>query len=167
MVAGVAAATLIACGPSAGLSSGSDGTQSSRPEPEGTLAGPPPQDVRPTEAALEEPRVTHLSTSVTVHSLEDSGTRNTAVRVTVCLPQVVPRQRTSVPLEQFEEFKLETTAGEILEPLSGGKAPRLSIQGLSPGQCATGYVTFLVPDGDSPRAVLFGPPASRIRWALN
>lgn len=63
-------------------------------------------------------------------------------------------------------FHLEIPGADAIPAGIPVKDPPLGATGLAPGACSRGFVTFEVPSGKTPTTVVYGTPATSIRWTI-
>lgn len=156
-------------------------------EPQTTEKTTPPEETTeavetPTETAeapieaspdllVGDTAVTAAGNEITVHSYEyvppsdiwqpEPGFRFAAIDVEGC---AAPDLEGSAGLNPFD-FSLQMPDNTRLETDIGVKEPTLNDTTLPPGDCVRGWVTYQVPEGQTPTSVIF-TASSIIKWAV-
>lgn len=94
-----------------------------------------------------------------------AGTQYAAIDVEGCANQDAANQVTLNPFD----FQLVMPDNTRLQPSFGGPEPALNHGNLLAGDCLRGYVTFEVPQGQSPKAVLYAKMISNkqpTKWTI-
>jgi hypothetical protein len=167
-------------------------TESEEPEPEAEperteTPEPPPEEEPPPEPEPEpEPRVASAPTSLVLGDTEATDLGNELT--VLSYEQPLPTEQYFEPEPGFEyaAIDVEGCAGSgsetSLNPYSFTlqmrdntrlqsdvpiAEPPLNAVTLPPGDCVRGYVTFRVPEGETPRYVVFDESFDPIKWSVD